>query len=84
MMLPTDNTKSTKIKMHMKSENIEPQNTQKYAEIYNGSREGQEKKFLRLFALSAVKKQENTQQNAKKIRVLRIIRWQNKNNPLAK
>ena len=27
----------------MKSENIEPQNTQKYAEIYNGSREGQEK-----------------------------------------
>lgn len=50
----------------MKSENIEPQNTQKYAEIYNGSREGQEKKFLRLFALSAVKKQENTQQNAKK------------------
>ena len=27
-------------KMHMKSESIEPQNTQKYAEIYNGSREG--------------------------------------------
>ena len=40
----------------MKSENIEPQNTQKCAEIYNGSREGQEKKFLRLSALSAVKK----------------------------
>ena len=40
----------------MKSENIEPQNTQKCAEIYNGSREGQEKKFLCLFALSAVKK----------------------------
>ena len=40
----------------MKSENIEPQNTQKCAEIYNGSSEGQEKKFLRLSALSAVRK----------------------------
>lgn len=40
----------------MKSESIEPQNTQKCAEIYNGSREGQEKKFMCLFALSAVKK----------------------------
>ena len=29
----------------MKSESIEPQNTQKCAEIYNGSREGQEKSF---------------------------------------
>ena len=29
----------------MKFENIEPQNTQKCAEIYNGSREGQEKSF---------------------------------------
>ena len=45
MMMPTDNTKDTKIKMHMKSENIEPQNTQEYAEIYNGPREGQEKVF---------------------------------------
>ena len=32
-------------KMYMKSENIEPQNTQKCAEIYNGSSEGQEKSF---------------------------------------
>ena len=30
-VLPTENTKDTKIKMHMKSENIEPQNTQKNA-----------------------------------------------------
>ena len=29
----------------MKSESIEPQNTQKCAEIYNGSREGQGKSF---------------------------------------
>ena len=41
--LPTENTKGTKIKIYMKSENIEPQNTQKCAEIYNGSSEGQEK-----------------------------------------
>ena len=45
MVLPTENTKDTKIKMYMKSENIEPQNTQKCAEIHNGSREGQEKSF---------------------------------------
>ena len=45
-VLPTENTKDTKIKMHMKSENIEPQNTQKCAEIYNGSSEGQEKVFV--------------------------------------
>ena len=80
----------------MKSESIEPQNTQKCAEIYNGSREGQgksfcvfsrclrlkkhrirrnaqkyimvqerdKKKFLRISALSAVKKQQNTQKCA--------------------
>ena len=54
-VLPTESTKGTKIKIYMKSENIEPQNTQKCAEIYNGSSEGQEKKFLRLSALSAVK-----------------------------
>ena len=35
----TEDTKRHK-KRNMKSENIEPQNTQKCAEIYNGSREG--------------------------------------------
>ena len=50
----------------MKSENIEPQNTQKYAEIYNGSREGQEKSFCVFSRCLRLKKQENTQQNAKK------------------
>ena len=29
MVLPTESTKDTKIKIYMKSENIEPQNTQK-------------------------------------------------------
>ena len=43
--LPTESTKDTKVKIYMKSESIEPQNTQKCAEIYNGSREGQEKSF---------------------------------------
>ena len=43
--MPTESTKGTKIKIYMKSENIEPQNTQKCAEIYNGSSEGQEKRF---------------------------------------
>ena len=33
MGLPTENTKNTKTRMYMKSKNIEPQNTQKYAEI---------------------------------------------------
>ena len=32
MVLPTENTKGTKIKTYMKSESIEPQNTQKCAE----------------------------------------------------
>ena len=43
--MPTESTKGTKVKMYMKSESIEPQNTQKCAEIYNGSSEGQEKSF---------------------------------------
>ena len=40
IVLPTESTKDTKIKMHMKSENIEPQNTQKCAEIYGWHRLG--------------------------------------------
>ena len=58
----------------MKSENIEPQNTQKCAEIYNGSSEGQEKSFcvfLRCLRLKNNRIRINAQ---KKIRVLRVIR----------
>ena len=58
MVLPTENTKNTKIKMHMKSKNIEPQNTQKCAEIYNGSREGQEKSFCVFSRCLRLKKQQ--------------------------
>ena len=68
----------------MKSENIEPQNTQKYAEIYNGSREGQEKSFCVFSRCLRLKTREYATERKKKIRVLRAIRWQNKNNPLAK
>ena len=50
----------------MKSENIEPQNTQKCAEIYNGSREGQEKSFCVFLRCLRLEKQQNTQKNAKK------------------
>ena len=56
--LPTENTKSTKMKMYMKSENIEPQNTQN-TQKYIMVQERDKKKFLRLFALSAVKKRNN-------------------------
>ena len=62
----------------MKSENIEPQNTQKCAEIYNGSREGQEKSFCVFLRCLRLKKQQNTQKNTEKIRVLRVLRWQQK------
>ena len=68
----------------MKSENIEPQNTQKYAEIYNGSREGQEKSFCVFSRCLRLKNKRIRNRTQKKIRVLRAIRWQNKNNPLAK
>ena len=57
----------------MKSENIEPQNTQKCAEIYNGSSEGQEKSFCVFLRCLRLKKQLNTQKT-QKIRVIRIIR----------
>ena len=74
----------------MKSENIEPQNTQKYAEIYNGSREGQEKSFCvfsRCLRLKNKRIRNRTQKKRfvffvlsvgkiKKLRVLRAIRWQ--------
>ena len=57
----------------MKSESIEPQNTQKYAEIYNGSREGQEKSFCVFLRCLRLKKQQKTQKT-QKIRVIRVIR----------
>ena len=62
----------------MKSENIEPQNTQKCAEIYNGSSEGQEKSFCVFLRCLRLEKQQNTQNMQKKIRVLRAICWQQK------
>ena len=57
----------------MKSESIEPQNTQKCAEIYNGSSEGQEKSFCVFLRCLRLKKQLNTQKT-QKIRVIRVIR----------
>ena len=61
----------------MKSENIEPQNTQKYAEIYNGSREGTGKIFCVISRCLRLKTTEDAKER-KKIRVLRAIRWQEK------
>ena len=63
MVLPTE---STKIKMHMKSENIEPQNTQKYAEIYNVQERDKKKSFCVFSSCLRLKKQQKTQKNAKK------------------
>ena len=62
----------------MKSENIEPQNTQKCAEIYNGSREGQEKSFCVFLRCLRLKNNRRRKRTQKKIRVLRAIRWQQK------
>ena len=66
MGLPTENTKDTKKKMHMKSKNIEPQNTQKCAEIYNGSREGQEKSFCVFLRCLRLKITEDTKERKKR------------------
>ena len=57
----------------MKSENIEPQNTQKYAEIYNGSREGQEKSFCVFLRCLRFNKQQMTLMSLM-IRAVRVIR----------
>lgn len=73
-VLPTENTKDTKIKMHMKSESIEPQNTQN-AQKYIMVQERDKKKSLCVFSRCLrLKKPQKTQKNAKKIRVLRVIR----------
>ena len=53
------------------------QNTQKCAEIYNGSSEGQEKSFCVFLRCLRLKTTEYTKEH-KKIRVLRVIRWQQK------
>ena len=67
----------------MKSENIEPQNTQKCAEIYNGSREEQEKSFC-VFSRFLWLKKTTKDTKEQKIRDLREIRWQQKNSLLNK
>ena len=53
-------------KMHMKSESIEPQNTQKCAEIFNGLREGQEKSFCVFLRCPRLKKNHRIRRNAQK------------------
>ena len=61
----------------MESEYIEPQNTQKCAEIYNGSRWGDKEKVSVSFCVvCGLKKTTEDAKDKKKIRVLREIRWQ--------
>ena len=62
----------------MKSENIEPQNTQKCAEIYNGSSEGQEKNFCVFLRCLRLKNNRRHKRAQKEIRAIRVIRWQQK------